>query len=133
MTWVYPKVKNHGGSDKTNYSHVMEFHYPHQMLWQKNRWGIEEPLDQYSEVIAIKDLQGIFCPAIAVDLKGHRLGYGKGYYDRTLSHFKGKKIALVFSVQVSKQVLPQGQNDVVMDWILTESEFLRCKNSKEAI
>ena len=120
LTWVYPKIRRDSETNK-----IMEFLYPHQAIWQKNRWGIEEPLDHCSEVIAIEDLQGIFCPAIAVDLKGHRLGYGQGYYDRTLCGFKGEKIALVFSEQISKQILPQDKDDVVMDWILTESKFFR--------
>lgn len=121
LTWVYPKIRE--DSDKTNT--IMEFRYPHQAIWQKNCWGIEEPSDHCSEVIAIENLQGIFCPAITVDLKGHRLGYGQGYYDRTLCGFKGEKIALVFSEQISKQILPQDKDDVVMDWILTESKFLK--------
>ena len=121
LIWVYPKIRR--DLDKTN--KIMEFRYPYQAIWQKNRWGIKEPLDHCSEVIAIEYLQGIFCPAITVDLKGHRLGYGQGYYDRTLCDFKGEKIALVFSEQISKQILPQNKDDIVMDWILTESKFFK--------
>ena len=99
-----------------------------QSVWQKNRLGIEEPSDVSSEVIPIEKLQGILCPALAVDLKGNRLGYGKGYYDRVLSDFRGKKIALVFSVQISKQILPTTEKDIPMDWILTEVDFFDCQS-----
>ena len=118
LVWVYPKIKGD----------LLEFHQPLDVknIWQKNRWGIEEPSDTSSKVIPIKQIEGIFCPALAVDLKGNRLGYGKGYYDRILSHFKGHKIALVFSAQVSQQILPTTKKDVAMNWILTENNFWGC-------
>ena len=120
LTWVYPKVK--GDS--------LEFRRPLNRLsvWKKNIWGIEELTDESSEVVAIDDLKGVFCPAVAVDRKGHRIGYGKGYYDRTLTSFKGEKIGLVFWIQISLNPIPQDKEDMAMDWILTEKEFLVCKD-----
>ena len=118
LTWVYPKIKK----DILEFRRILN----PQNVWQKNSLGIEEPSDTSSEIVPIEQLEGILCPALAVDLKGNRLGYGKGYYDRTLSGFEGHKIALIFSAQVSKQILPTTKNDVAMNWILTENNFWGC-------
>ena len=48
----------------------------------------------------IKNRDEIECfiiPCVAVSLKNQRLGYGKGYYDRYLSQYKGLKIGIVYS------------------------------------
>ena len=119
LTWAYPKIKKD----------LLEFRcfLGSQKTWQKNPFGINEPSVTSSKVIPLKKLQGIFCPALAIDLKGNRLGYGKGYYDRALSGFKGHKIALVFSTQISQQVLPTTDRDIPMKWILTEVDFWPCQ------
>lgn len=59
-------------------------------------------------------------PGVAFDAQGHRLGYGKGFYDEMLKHFAGLKIALAFDCQMLAAV-PHGDNDVPMDAIVTES------------
>ncbi len=49
---------------------------------ETNRWGIPEPLDGKTVPPLAIDL--VFVPLLAFDLKGHRVGHGKGYYDRFL-------------------------------------------------
>lgn len=58
-------------------------------------------------------------PAIAYDKEGHRIGYGKGYYDRFLRRFKGTKIGVVFSELVF-DTLPRGKYDNAVDILITE-------------
>jgi len=59
-------------------------------------------------------------PGVAFDAQGHRLGYGKGFYDDMLKHFRGPKIALAFDCQMQPAV-PHGANDVPMDAVVAES------------
>jgi 5-formyltetrahydrofolate cyclo-ligase len=47
-------------------------------------YGIREPLATTAQV-AVADIDVFFCPGLAFDDKGGRLGHGRGYYDRALA------------------------------------------------
>jgi len=59
-------------------------------------------------------------PGVAFDAQGHRLGYGKGFYDEMLKHFGGLKIVLTFDCQMRPSI-PHAPKDVLMDAVVTES------------
>jgi 5-formyltetrahydrofolate cyclo-ligase len=69
----------------------------------------------------------LLVPLLAFDRGGHRLGYGGGYYDRTIAALRGEwdilAVGLAFSGQV-RDDLPVGPNDARLDWIVTESAAL---------
>lgn len=65
-------------------------------------------------------------PALLVDTKGYRLGYGAGFYDRFLSTYSGKKICLVYQQNLSKTTLPHTEFDVPVDMVITDSGLLTC-------
>ena len=65
-------------------------------------------------------------PALLVDTKGIRLGYGAGFYDRFLSTYPGKKICLAYQQNLSRTMLPHTALDVAVDMVITESEVLTC-------
>ena len=65
-------------------------------------------------------------PALLVDAKGYRLGYGAGFYDRFLSTYPGKKICLAYQQSLSWTTLPHTAFDVSVDMVITESEVLTC-------
>ena len=65
-------------------------------------------------------------PALLVDAKGYRLGYGAGFYDRFLSTYSGKKICLAYQQNLSRTMLPHTALDVAVDMVITESEVLTC-------
>ena len=65
-------------------------------------------------------------PALLVDTKGYRLGYGAGFYDRFLSTYPGKKICLAYQQNLSRTMLPHTALDVAVDMVITESEVLTC-------
>lgn len=75
--------------------------------------------DQMSDTICI-------VPALLVDTKGYRLGYGAGFYDRFLSTYSGKKICLAYQQNLSKTMLSHTEFDVPVDMIITESGVLTC-------
>ena len=67
----------------------------------------------------------IICPLLAYDSKGMRLGYGGGFYDRTIKYFRRNKqvkyIGLAFSGQKSYHDLPSEVHDVPLVAVLTET------------
>ena len=65
-------------------------------------------------------------PALLVDTKGYRLGYGAGFYDRFLSTYPCEKICLAYQQNLSKTMLPHTEFDVPIDTVITESDVLSC-------
>lgn len=53
---------------------------------KENKWGTQEP--QFGERTPTEDIDLVVVPLLAVDKAGHRVGYGKGYYDKLLSMCK---------------------------------------------
>ena len=49
----------------------------------ENRWGIPEPVG--ATEVAPATLDAVLLPLLAFDEQGHRVGYGKGFYDRFLA------------------------------------------------
>ena len=89
---------------------------------KRTRWGILEP--QSGIKINSNQIDVVFVPLLIFDLQGHRIGYGKGYYDKFLARqIKGKKsiltIGLAFSFQKYKKI-PTTKSDMKLDHILTE-------------
>lgn len=69
----------------------------------------------------------IIIPGLAFDSKGHRLGRGKGYYDRYLKNSKKKeliKIGVCFNQQLVESV-PCEEHDQVMDFIVTGQKVIK--------
>jgi 5-formyltetrahydrofolate cyclo-ligase len=66
-------------------------------------------------------LDAIVVPAIAVDPTGHRIGYGAGYYDRTLPAFAppAVSIAVAYDWQLVAEV-PATEGDVRVAWVVTD-------------
>lgn len=71
------------------------------------------------------DLDLILVPALAVAANGHRLGYGRGYYDVTLPDFKppAKSVVVAFEFQLLAE-LPAFEHDVASDLVVTDARTL---------
>ena len=63
-------------------------------------------------------------PAIAFDVKKGRIGYGGGFYDRTLVKSRAFKIGVAFSFQIF-QTLPLEAHDQKVDLIITEKGIIK--------
>lgn len=70
----------------------------------------------------------VIVPLLAFDRDGFRLGYGGGYYDRTLWALRARRtilaVGVAFSVQETPAV-PHGVHDQRLDWVITEREAIR--------
>ena len=84
--------------------------------------GFREPSPDEPEATA---LDVIVVPALQIDPTGHRIGYGAGYYDRTLPRFcpPAQSIGVVFDFQLVPEV-PRTENDVAVDWVVTDTRVL---------
>jgi len=67
----------------------------------------------------------IVVPGVAFDSSGHRLGFGKGYYDRFLARLRRPVIlvGLCHDFQLLKQV-PREEHDIRMQYIVTEQRVV---------
>lgn len=93
-----------------------------------NKYGILEPgLDKIKiEKNEIKDKSVFLVPGLAFNLFGHRLGRGKGYYDKYLSQINNKSAVFcgVCITNVITRAIPVEENDFAMNYLLTESGFI---------
>jgi len=63
--------------------------------WQKNKYGINEPSN--GPYLSALNIHVVIVPLLAFDKAGHRVGYGKGYYDRFLSKVSPQTITIGLS------------------------------------
>jgi 5-formyltetrahydrofolate cyclo-ligase len=68
--------------------------------------------------IPLDKIDLVLVPGVAFDLRGNRLGRGKGFYDRLLAEIGGVKCGVAFDEQVVNEV-PSGKSDMPVDFILT--------------
>lgn len=82
-----------------------------------NTWGILEPQNVNEVPSTYADL--IFVPLLAMDERGNRLGYGKGFYDRFLAQSTALKLGLVFEDFVLEKI-PVDEFDQPLDGFISE-------------
>lgn len=83
----------------------------------KNTLGILEPKENLK--IDTRKIDLILVPLLGVDIRGNRLGYGKGYYDKFLQTAEALKIGLAFEEFVLDEI-PSEKHDVKLDGFITE-------------
>lgn len=85
-----------------------------------NKWGIAEPNSQKIQAIAAHNLDILIMPLVAFDDKGHRIGMGKGYYDKGLADNRPKLlIGCAYEFQKVADI-PAQPWDIHLDIIVTE-------------
>ena len=72
-----------------------------------------------------------FIPALAFDLNGHRLGHGKGHFDRILPSLSRRAlcVGLAFEDQIVAR-LPVEAHDFAVDMVVTENRIIRCRDER---
>jgi 5-formyltetrahydrofolate cyclo-ligase len=91
-------------------------------------FGILEPKPTCRRLVPARESDIVIVPALAFDLRGHRLGYGGGYYDRLLRDLASNKpsplfIGLAYELQVVSR-LPRTPLDVPVNILVTEKRVL---------
>jgi len=87
---------------------------------QKNQYNIPEPVDGI-EVPDTK-IDVVFVPLLAFDKKGHRVGYGKGFYDKFLSQCKPETIKIGLSFfEPEEQISDVLESDILLDYCVSST------------
>jgi len=95
-----------------------------------NRYGIPEPVCAPADLLAPADLDVVLVPLLGFDRRGHRLGFGGGYYDRSFAFLNGRtdvgKPVLVGVAYSTQEIatLDEQPWDVRLDYVATERELI---------
>jgi 5-formyltetrahydrofolate cyclo-ligase len=87
-------------------------------------WGIREPLA--TATVVAPDV--VLTALLAFDAEGWRLGYGGGYFDRSLAALRAEKPVIAVGIAYDEQrvdAVPHSVYDQRLDWVLTPSGPLR--------
>ncbi len=102
------------------------------------RWSVGDPTvagaldipEPLAEADAV-DPDLLFVPLAAFDRRGHRIGYGAGYYDRTLRRLRAARpiraVGVAYSV-CEIAAVPDAAHDEPLDFILTEREWIAARS-----
>ncbi len=89
-----------------------------ELVFQKNKWGIAEPVE--GELIHVKDIDLVLVPLLAFDKAGHRVGYGKGYYDKFLAQCRPDVLKVGFSYfDAIDKIIDSAAFDIPLSYCVT--------------
>lgn len=98
---------------------------------QEGSYGILEPCPTGSDHQA-DEADLIVVPGVAFDLAGHRIGYGKGFYDRFLQH-PGRTahlVGLCHDFQLTDGAFPSDVHDIPMEIVVSDKRIIRISKEK---
>jgi 5-formyltetrahydrofolate cyclo-ligase len=87
------------------------------------KFGISEPLLS-CEAMPLEELDLVLVPGLAFDARGHRLGRGRGFYDRILAAASGVKCGVAYDFQLREEI-PVEAHDERVSFIFTPSRCVR--------
>ena len=95
-----------------------------------NRYGIPEPVCAPEALLAPADLDLVLLPLLGFDRRGHRLGFGGGWYDRSFAFLHGRSgigkpvlVGVGYAIQEVERIAEMPW-DVQLDYIATERELI---------
>jgi len=74
----------------------------------------------------------LFVPLAAFDRRGHRIGYGAGYYDRALARLRAERSVIAVGVAYATseiEAVPSEPHDQKLDFVLTENEVIDARDA----
>lgn len=86
---------------------------------EEGTYSVLEPRDGMCKKLKRFDNSVCIVPALAFDMQGYRLGYGKGYYDRFLGGYSGKRLGLCYSFCAVNELI-HGYYDRPVDLLVTD-------------
>ena len=90
-------------------------------IYHTNTYGLTEPKD--GEIITPENIDLIFVPLLVCDMNGHRVGYGKGFYDRYLTQCRGDSIKVGFAYFDPVEKIDNDVFDVPLNYCVTPGKI----------
>lgn len=111
---VLPKM-----ADDQNLAHFL---LTDSTIIKPNKWGVPEPMDGLE--VPTNKIEVVFLPLLAFDIKGNRVGYGKGYYDNFLKDCSPNTIKIGLSLFEAEEYIDDiAFNDVPLDYCVTPNKI----------
>jgi len=104
-------------------SDFLSFEMTHYLLTdntklKKNEYNIPEPINGLE--VPVSKIDVVFVPLLAFDLKGNRVGYGKGFYDKFLANCKSETIKIGLSFFKTEEIIEDvSVTDIRLDFCVT--------------
>ncbi len=125
---TFPLVKALLDLDKTVYTSVSDFdqkdmrtvEIKKETIFSQGQMGIPEPV--MVESTGNDEIQVVFVPLLAYDLKGNRIGYGKGFYDRFLDGLSQEVVKIGLSFFPPEKQITVDPHDVSLDRCITPDQ-----------
>ncbi|PHR10566.1 MAG: 5-formyltetrahydrofolate cyclo-ligase [Aequorivita sp.] len=92
-----------------------------------SEYGIPEPVSGIE--ISPDMIEVVFVPLLAYDVKGNRVGYGKGFYDRFLKKCNPKALFIGLSFFEPEPEIIFNTNDVPLNFCVSPQNILNFKNN----
>jgi len=86
------------------------------------KFGVQEPAAR-CPIIALNRLDLALVPGVGFDAAGHRLGRGRGYYDRLLAGVTGTRCGVAFDEQMTPEI-PAEPHDITLNCIITPTRWV---------
>jgi 5-formyltetrahydrofolate cyclo-ligase len=108
--------------------HLVHFLLTDNTKIKKNQYNIPEPVDGLE--VPTSKIDVVFVPLLAFDNAGHRVGYGKGFYDNFLKECKLETIKIGLSFFEPSAIIEDiFENDVKLDYCVTPNTIYRFNSS----
>jgi len=111
IRWVVPRIEGQ----------YLALHLYDPTRLVRHRFGMLEPAADLP-VVDHTTLDLVLVPGVAFDLRGYRLGFGGGFYDRLLPTTPALRVGVTYD-ECLADALPCDEHDQRMDWIVTPSEL----------
>jgi len=124
----YPAIETLAPRLNFETGEIESVHFEDEAALIENKWGIREPAGEITVDATAIDIAVV--PLLCFDLRGHRVGYGRGFYDRFLARCRKdcNKVGLSFFGPV-ETVEDVGDHDVMLDIVVTPDRLFRPKNN----
>lgn len=107
---------------------LSEMHDPVEEL-EEGAFKVPEPKEEYIRPVNSHTVDIFVLPGVAFDIRGNRLGFGGGYFDKLLK--QTKKGALFVGMSFSDQLvaeIPSTPHDIPVHRVITDRETINCTN-----
>jgi 5-formyltetrahydrofolate cyclo-ligase len=93
---------------------------------ERGNYGIQEAKAEFRRPVPLEEADVVLIPGVAWDRRGYRIGYGAGYYDRSINSLQKHiaKIGLAYEFQIVPSI-PTTSYDRRVDAIVTERQIVK--------